>query len=77
MVEIVFTPEIPNEWWQEAGMDHFKPQAKSYTSDSTHLVLMSEIQPLQRNAGVRYFEKIEWSPCSKVLLVAQLFHLLK
>lgn len=55
--EVTYTPEIPDDWWKEAGMDKFVRASKAYPSSSSRLVLISEIEPPRRAEGKRCFER--------------------
>jgi hypothetical protein len=51
--------ELNDDWWAEAGMDNFVPTSCSYrvaqTNQQVHEVLIDEVGPVQRGAGVGIF----------------------
>ena len=45
--------QIPDDWWQESGLNDFKPSRNGFRCDMPHeLVRISEIEPPLRDVGV-------------------------
>ena len=54
--------EIPDDWWQVAGMRNFKPLASTYNASSAPewpmiVVALTDVEPPHRNPGVRWFDR--------------------
>src|ERR1700722_19812621 len=55
--DVTFTPDIPEDWWKEAGMEDFVRATRAYSSCSQHVVPISEIEPPRRTEGTKCFER--------------------
>ena len=52
--------DIPDDWWNDAGMAGFRPSARSYAFQETSswpllVVPLSDVNPPTRSPGVRWF----------------------
>jgi hypothetical protein len=60
--------EIPDDWWHFAEMERFRPSEGGYypycepRTGLVEVVLLSDVQPLERNVGTALFKKYKLVP---------------